>query len=68
MEQQPETIEQTPEQQPAELVAPKPILSTNEVLFVFLASMVLGFVGVLIGFVPLVVLAMLAPIVAAFLA
>jgi hypothetical protein len=68
VDQQSDTIEQTPEEQPAEAVAPKPVLSTNEVLFVFLASMILGFAGVLIGFVPLVALAMLGPIIVAFLA
>ncbi len=70
MDQQPETNEQISIEQPAEaqVVERQPVLNRNEVLFLFLACMVLGFIGVLSGFVPLVAVAMLGPIVLAFLA
>ncbi len=71
MEQQPESLEPTTEQpeQPAAVPATKsPVFSPNEALFLFLACMLLGFVGVLVGFVPLVAIAMAGPIIVAMLA
>ena len=43
------------------------MLSDSRYIGLFLVCTVLGFIGVLIGFVPLVALAMLAPIVASLL-
>jgi hypothetical protein len=68
MEEQPETIEPELIDSPASQPAQSPTLSRNEVLFIFLACTLVGFVGVLIGFVPLVAIAMIGPIIAALLA
>lgn len=71
MEQQPQPLEPATEQpeQPAVLPATKaPVFSPDEALFLFLACMLLGFVGVLVGFVPLVAIAMAGPIIVAMLA
>ncbi len=68
MDQQPELIEPTIEED-APVAQPKsPTLAPNEVLFLFLACMFVGFIGVLVGFVPLIILAMAGPLVVALLA
>lgn len=68
MDQQPEPIEPTVEEETPATAARSPVLSPGEVLFLFLACMLVGFIGVLIGFVPLVFLAMAGPLVVALLA
>ncbi len=68
MDQQPEPIEPTIDEEAPAAAARTPALSPNEVLFLFLACMIVGFIGVLIGFVPLVLLAMAGPLVVALLA
>ena len=68
MDEQPELIEPTIEEDAPAVQAKSPALSPNEVLFLFLACMLVGFIGVLIGFVPLVMLAMAGPLVVAMLA
>ncbi len=68
VEQQPELIEPTIEEDVPAAQAKAPALSPNEVLFLFLACTLVGFIGVLIGFTPLVILAMAGPLVVALLA
>lgn len=67
MEQPPDQLDAPTEE---DVVPPKPspVLTPNEVLFVFLASLVIGVIGVLSGIVPLIAIAMFAPVVAAMLA
>ncbi len=67
VEQQPETIEQIPAEQPAEVATRPTMLSQSQALAVFLACLVLGVVGTLWGIVPLVALAMIGPVVVSFL-
>ncbi len=67
MEQQPENLDPTTSNQPVEAAAKPSILSGDEKLFLFLACMLIGFIGVLIGFVPLVAVAMIGPVIIAML-
>lgn len=68
MDQQPEATEPTVEDETPAVPVRSPALSPQEVLFLFLVCMLVGFIGVLIGFVPLVFIAMAAPLIVALLA
>jgi len=68
MDQQPEATEPREEEETPAAPVRSPALSPPEVLFVFLACMLVGFIGVLIGFIPLVFIAMAAPLIVSLLA
>lgn len=64
-----EQPEQTPPApQPMAARPGSPLVAGERLLALFLLATVLGFVGTLIGFVPLIALAMIIPVVAAAIA
>lgn len=67
MEQPPDQLD-SPTDETTIPQEPSPVLTPNEVLFVFLASLVVGVIGVLSGIVPLIAVAMISPVIAALLA
>jgi hypothetical protein len=67
VDQQPEVVEQPAVDEQADVQARPKVLSRNEALFIFLACMLIGFIGTLVGFVPLIALAMIGPVVVSFL-
>jgi len=68
MDDQSPSVEQNPDLPPPTAQANANWFSGDRLVAVFLSCIVLGFIGTLLGFTPLIALAMIAPVVVAALA